>query len=341
MPKRDRQASEVESQEDTERKLPLSSDSDSDMDLSTVLKKAQRRGCRGRRIVSSDNEDGVDDQTNRPTVSAPQAGLLNNDNEDTNAAKVEAEKSLRSTAMTPAKKRAGTEAYPSPPPTKKRIRMSLSPDGSHKLAVVDVEAKPSLMKRDNKPRPIVVSKRNDVDDVYPTHHHVRAPQDDWEEWRFDLSSPRLVRPLPLRYTRVGLQNPRTGSMYDSVHVPGVPDDNIEKVLFLHPERAGIRWVGRMAERKLAEEVRKYERVKTFWLFNHGYAYCPGWDRKHEFVAAHFAEEIQSPWVAAWMAELIGRRDVYLILDHLEWRMKKQLEEQEKLEGLDTLEGNDV
>ncbi|ROW16140.1 hypothetical protein VPNG_01785 [Cytospora leucostoma] len=331
MAKRDGKASEVESQEDMERKLPLNSNSDSDMDLSTILKKAQRRGRRGRRIILSDNEDGVDDQANRSTVTAPQINL-NNDNENTNTTKVETENSPRSTPMTPVKKRAATEAYPSPPPTKKRIRMSLSPDGNHKLAVVDVEAKPSLMKRDNKPRPIVVSKRNDVDDVYPTHHHVRTPQDDWEEWKFDLSSPRLVRPLPLRYTRVELQNPHTGSMYDSVHVPGTPEDNIKKDLFLHPERSGIKWVGEMAEQKLAEEIRKYERVKKFWLFNHGYAYCPGWDCKHEFVAAHFAEEIQSPWVAAWMAELIGRKDVYLILDHLEWRMRKQMEEMEKQEG---------
>lgn len=41
------------------------------------------------------------------------------------------------------------------------------------------------------------------------------------------------------------------------------------------------------------------------------------------------EEIQSPWVVAWLAGLIVRREVYLMLRHLEWIMRNELEMMEE------------
>ncbi|KUI62464.1 hypothetical protein VP1G_09577 [Cytospora mali] len=289
---------------DSELKSTLNNNSDRDVDLPTITRKAQKAkhwGRRGRQIILSDEEDNQNHTQ------------------------------LNTTPMTPTKKRDASEAYASPPSTKKRIRLSLSPNGKNKIEVVSVLDKPSEIKRDKKPRHIVLSKRNYVDNVYPMHNEVLTPQEHWDEKSFDLSSPRLVRPLPLRYTLVEEKNPMTGGPCDRAYVPDIPADDIKKVLFLNPKYTNIRLVGKWAERKLAEEIAKYDRVKRFWLFNYGYAYCPGWDCKHEFVAATFAEELQSPWVVAWLAELIGRKDVYTILDHLEWKMAKELREMEKLE----------
>ncbi|ROW11628.1 hypothetical protein VMCG_01545 [Cytospora schulzeri] len=327
------QSSTFHPKEGIEPKPTLDSESDSDLTLTDIMRKTMRargRARRGRQVISSD-EDAVEDQKDT-TVTTSDVNLQNRTETVTTAAiDLEKHTNLTTTPTTPNKKRAVPVAYPSPPSTKKRLRIRLSSDGNEKLEVVGIEHKPSEMKRNNKPRPIVVSKHNYVDDVCLVHHETTTPQELWEEKRFDLSSPRLVRPLPLRYKVVEDKSPITGGFYDRVCIPDMPADNIKKDLVVHTEHPKLRWGGVWAQGKLAEEVAMYERVKKFWLFNYGYSYCPSWDCKHEFVAVEFAEEMQRPRVVAWLAELIGRKDVYLILDHLEWRMTKKLEKIEKIE----------
>lgn len=339
---------ECEAKMGMELKPTLDSESDSDITLSGIVRKTLeargRRRCSRRKIIPSDEEEKDNHKKDVTTVITAEVDLRDRTEPVTKAAgDMEKHTQHFSTPITPTKKRTASEAYPSPPPTKKTIRISLSPDGNNKVKVMTVEHKPSEMKRNNKPRPIVLSKRNNVDNVYPVHYETLTPQELWEEKHFDLSSPRLVQPLPLRYKLVEEKSPLTGGLYDLVLIPEMPADNIKKDLFIHPKHTNIRWVGEWAERKLTKEIGMYERVKKFWLFNYGYAYCPSWDCKHEFVAMEFSEEMQRPWVVAWLAELIGRRDVYMILGHLEWRMTKELErmekgEKEEREEEDELEG---
>lgn len=65
------------------------------------------------------------------------------------------------------------------------------------------------------------------------------------------------------------------------------------------------------------ERARYDRVKWFWLFNDGWAYLPGWDDKYRYAARRFQREMESPWVAAWLGELIGEEEVAKILAHME------------------------
>ncbi|ROV91757.1 hypothetical protein VSDG_06457 [Cytospora chrysosperma] len=308
------------------------SDSGNNPILTSITRKAMKEMVRGRgrcsrKIILSDEEDEVD-QRGTTAVITSRADLQCRTETVTTVA-VDLEKHTPTPMMTSNEKRAALEAYPSPPPTKKRIRISLSPGGNTNLEVVSIEHKPSEMKRDNKPRPIVISKRNHMNNADPVQHETPTPQELWEEKRFDLSSPRLVRPLPLRYKLVEEKSLLPGGTYDRTYIPETPADSIKKELVVHPRHPNIRWGGVWARRKLAEEVAKYERIKKFWLFNYGYAYCPSWDCKHEFVAMEFAEEMQSPWVVAWLAKLISHKDVYLILEHLEWGMMKEMGDMEK------------
>lgn len=314
----------------TEINHTLDSDSEDSMTLSGMFRKrlevrGWRRRCR--QIISSDDSD---ENSQKEVITTPitSSDDLQGRTAPATAAAFDLKKPTnpKTTPLTSTKKRAASEVFPSPPPTKKTIRINIRSDGNDKLKVATVEhKKPSKMKRNNKPRPIVLSKSNKVDNTLPVHHEPLTPQQLWEEKRFDLSSPRLIRPLPQRYKLIEETGPLASGPDSRVFIPDVPADDIRKVLSINPSRAGMRWAGGWAKGELAREVAMYERVKGFWLFNYGYAYCPSWDFKHEFVAAEFAEEMQRPRVVAWLAELIGREDVCLVLEYLEGRMAKELE----------------
>lgn len=138
----------------------------------------------------------------------------------------------------------------------------------------------------------------------------------WDEEKFHLDYPHLMSPCPTRYTFSTASHPATGGDGKDepfIFLPDTPRDDIPKTVFLHADRPHLRWGGRWARAKLAREVRKYERVKALWLFEHDHGFLPGYDDKHAFVAAVFARELESPWVLAWLRELIGEEDVARIL----------------------------
>lgn len=247
------------------------------------------------------------------------------------------------TPVTPEKKRAASK-YPTPPPTKK-IRVTIKCIRENAPEAAEINDTNPKLRRHNKTLRIIIPKRQDTYKSSPVEdHEVLTPEGPWAEKRLGLLSPQSIPPTPLPCSSAETESPHT--VEDDLHhdredlLPDAPADNSRKVLSLHPARTGIRWVGELSERKLAKELEKYERVKGFWLCNDGHAHCPGWDCKHEFVAHEFAEEVQSPWVLAWLAELIGRSDVYLILDNLERRMRGEFEGFEGVEEVEEVEGAD-
>lgn len=86
----------------------------------------------------------------------------------------------------------------------------------------------------------------------------------YNEELFDLTSCRLINPLPVKYELLTHSSPSTGSINESdieprFWFPAPIEDDIKKKLFLHPRNRGIVWVGRLAEAKLEAEVKKYHR----------------------------------------------------------------------------------
>lgn len=154
--------------------------------------------------------------------------------------------------------------------------------------------------------------------------------DRWDESRFNLDYPRLINPHPVEYACTAQReedpgkpddddnkNKNKNSTHDLCCFPVAPPDDIDKTIFVHPERPGVKWGGRWGAAKLAKEVQKYERVKEFWLFEHDHGFLAGFDDKHEFVAAVLARELRSPWVVGWLRELIGEEDVGMVLAAVE------------------------
>lgn len=310
-----------ESQEDM-KPITLNSDSDNDAAMSFPLGTARKAPRRSPRVQQTGNGNEIDCQKATMSNTTPKAGPKK--------------------TITSGNKRAASEEYPTPPPTEKKIKLVFRPASKDHPETFDVEDTDSKKKRWNKPMRIMVPKRQAMATSTMADHKTL-----WEEKHFDLQSPLLDRSAPLKYTTIEVKSPRTGETQDQVCVPDSPLDNIRKVLFLHPLHTGIKWVGAHAERKLAAEKAKYERVKEFWLFGYGHAYCPNWDQRHQFVAETFHEELQSPWVLAWLAQLIGPDNVYQILDHLEQKMTKALEDFEDdteededadVEGMEKVDG---
>ncbi|KAF3762518.1 hypothetical protein M406DRAFT_72519 [Cryphonectria parasitica EP155] len=148
------------------------------------------------------------------------------------------------------------------------------------------------------------------------------PEDMWDkDFRLERY-PRLQLDKPLQYTWTtdADRNPKTGQwdhFYPCHCYPVAPEDDIKKTLFLNDKKPNIRWAGEWAKAQLRREIAKYEAVKEFWLFEYadlaGRAFMPGLDSKYQFIATHFTEEMDSPWVQAWLGQLIGHEEVHKIL----------------------------
>lgn len=152
----------------------------------------------------------------------------------------------------------------------------------------------------------------------------------WGEERLRLGQyPRLVTTKTSYRFLQQHKNQGTGTSSEYVCVPVAPADDIEKTLCLGGRTAKttlLRWCGDWAERKLHREIAKYEAVKEFWVFD----YCkdlvmPGFKEKEEFCAGQFLEELQSPWVCAWLREFLGDG----VMDKIEAAMRRTGEGQWK------------
>lgn len=130
----------------------------------------------------------------------------------------------------------------------------------------------------------------------------------WDEDSLKLGQyPRLVT-TKLTYRYKKLRNPWFHN-WEYVCFPIAPADDIEKSLHLAGGSKHIKWTGFWAEQKLQKEIAKYERIKEFWLFNYSInavvPFFAGLDKKEEFVVGLFPEELESPWVRAWLREFLG------------------------------------
>lgn len=152
--------------------------------------------------------------------------------------------------------------------------------------------------------------------TFPGHIEM-VPSRHWNTATFDLVYPRLrLLPSQLTYTWAYEKCPDKPGGFRPTCWPNTPEDTIVKKLFLHPAYRQITWSGPWAEAKLQAEIARYDRVKWFWLFNDGWAYFHGLDNKHRYVARRFRREMESPWVMAWLGELIGEGEVAKILDYM-------------------------
>lgn len=134
--------------------------------------------------------------------------------------------------------------------------------------------------------------------------------------RFKLDSPRLIKSGPQRFRWSTERNPKTGEFdweYPVECFPIAPPDDIKKELFFHPEFRKLSWSGPVADKVLKHEIRKYEVVKEFWLFEYQGCFAPGIDDKHIFCAYKYQNELQSPWVRGWLKELIGEDNLAKVL----------------------------
>lgn len=147
----------------------------------------------------------------------------------------------------------------------------------------------------------------------------KNPAKHWKPSTFTLDFPHLRQRevTELTYTWAYEQDPYQPDVFRPTCWPDAPEDTIPKTLFLNKCHRRIAWSGKWAEAKLQAEIARYDRVKWFWLFNDGWAYLPGWDDKHLYVARRFRREMESPWVVAWLEELIGEEEVAKILAHME------------------------
>ena len=226
-------------------------------------------------------------------------------------------------------KRAAEDEYPTPPRSTKKVRIR----GTVVAKAADLPA-PSL-KRNKIPDPIrLLPRSRRMDNIKAVHKAMEPPKGFYNEDLFDLSSRRLINPLPVKYEwRVQKSSPTTTpsperAIEPRFWYPAPIKDDIKKTLFLHPSNRGIVWVGRLAEAKLKEEVKKYHRVKDLWLFQASDAYMPGYDKKAEFIAEVYEHEMLSPWVVCWLRELIGAEEVGKILEQIEVNLEKSLAKME-------------
>lgn len=228
-------------------------------------------------------------------------------------------------------KRAAEDEYPTPARSIKRIRIR------RRVITKTTNLPPPSLKRKNIPNPICLPpKSRKMANVKAVH---KPPKGVYNEALFDLSSRRLLNPLPVKYewrpqksnttTAVAGPSPSPSPEEDiepRFWYPAPIEDDIKKTLFLHPSRRSLVWVGRLAEAKLREEVDKYHRVKDLWLFQASDAFMPGYDQKAEFIASVYEDEMLSPWVVCWLSELIGEEEVGRILGHVEMNLEKALAE---------------
>lgn len=225
-------------------------------------------------------------------------------------------------------KRAPEDEYPTPARSVKKIRIRIR--GTVVAKVADLP-QPSL-RRKKTPNPISIPPRSPIMDNIKAVHKVAKPTKGfYNEDLFDLSSSHLINPLPVKYERLTHTSPLTSLSTESdieprFWYPAPIEDDIKKTLFLHPSNREIVWVGRLAEAKLENEIKKYHRVKDLWLFQASDAYMPGYDKKAEFIASVYEHEMLSPWVACWLTELIGEEEVVNILEHIEANLEKSLAE---------------
>lgn len=226
-------------------------------------------------------------------------------------------------------KRAAEDEYPTPARSIKKIRMR------RRFVTNTADLPPPSLKRKNTPHPISLPpKGQKMANIKAVHKVVKPPKGFYNEDLFDLTSRRLINPLPVKYEwRVQKSTTPAGTSPSPSPEPDIEPrfwypapikDDIKKALFLHPRRRRVVWVGRLAEAKLKEEVRKYHRVKDLWLFQASDAYMPGYDEKAEFIASVYEHEMLSPWVVCWLSELIGEEEVGRILGHVEVNLEKSL-----------------
>ncbi|KAK2610790.1 hypothetical protein N8I77_004191 [Diaporthe amygdali] len=236
-------------------------------------------------------------------------------------------------------KRAAEEEYPTPARSSKKIRIRQSPDAAAIKAIKLPKIRASLERNINLDPIDVPDKWERTEKMKAVHKVVKAPKGLYQEELFDLSSRRLINPLPVKYDWQAQKSPLTGEtlplspnpspeVEDRFWYPAPIADNIKKTLFLHPSSRGIVWAGPFAEAKLKEEIKNYHRVKDLWLFQASDAFMPGYDKKHEFIASVYEDEMLSPWVVCWLSELIGEAEVGKILDHVEVSLKRSLVEPE-------------
>ncbi|PSR97527.1 hypothetical protein BD289DRAFT_450864 [Coniella lustricola] len=133
----------------------------------------------------------------------------------------------------------------------------------------------------------------------------------WETFGLTLEKyPRLILDQPPVMIKVEDNEPR----------PLTPEDDITKTLFLHNEAPKIKWVGKHTNAILNRHIEKYDRLKTFWLFEDIFgtpSLRTGLRHDKRLLVAHkFREEMQSPWVQAWLEDLIGAKDVEEIMDYM-------------------------
>ncbi|KAG8165200.1 hypothetical protein KVR01_005475 [Diaporthe batatas] len=219
-------------------------------------------------------------------------------------------------------KRSPEDDYPTPPRSTKRIRIRIR-----------VEAKATNIRK-KAPKAITIPPKSpSMDKIRVVHKVPKPPKGAYNEEFFDLTSCRLINPLPVKYELLTHASPSTGTRTPSdieprFWFPAPIEDDIKKRLFLHPRNRGIVWVGRFAEAKLEAEKKKYHRVKDLWLFEASDAYLPGYDKKAEFIARAFEDEMLSPWVVGWLRELIGAEAVGKILEHVEANLRRALARKE-------------
>lgn len=228
-------------------------------------------------------------------------------------------------------KRAAEDEYPTPARSIKKIRIR------RRLVTKSADLPPPSLKRKNTPDPLSLPPQGQrMADVKAVHKAAKPPKGFYNEDLFDLSSRRLINPLPVKYewrvqksaTSAGTSPTPEPDIEPRFWYPAPIEDDIKKTLFLHPSHRRVVWVGRLAEAKLKEEVKKYHRVKDLWLFQASDAYMPGYDEKAEFIASVYEHEMLSPWVVCWLSELIGEAEVGRILEHIEVNLEKSLAEME-------------
>lgn len=223
-------------------------------------------------------------------------------------------------------KRSPEEEYPTPARSIKKIRVR----GTFVPKAATLP--PPSLKRTKTPNPIFIPPRSlMMDKIKPVHKVAKPPKGFYNEELFDLSSSHLINALPVKYERLTHTSPLTSSSTDTAieprfWYPAPIEDDIKKTLFIHPSNREIVWVGRLAEAKLENEIKKYHRVKDLWLFQASDAYMPGYDKKAEFIASVYEHEMLSPWVVCWLTELIGEEEVANILEHIEANLEKSLAE---------------
>lgn len=155
-------------------------------------------------------------------------------------------------------KRSHEDDYPTPPRSIKRIRIR---SGAVAKAT-------NIQKK--APRAITIPpKSRRMDNIKVVHKVTKPCKGPYNEELFDLTSCRLINPLPVKYELLTHSSPSTSTGTESdieprFWFPAPIEDDIKKRLFLHPRNRGIVWVGRFAEAKLEAEVKKYHRKSHYY-----------------------------------------------------------------------------